>query len=151
MRCGVKNSVRLMRIENCRDSFPIADVRDHGHEEDVGEIGPQLVEDVEDRVLAVSEEHHARGCESRNLSAKLASNRPTGACDEDCFARRELCDRGQVRLHGLATKEVLNLHFAKTRSIGLRRNQLWKTGNGESWYPAIESSPYYLPDHVSAR
>jgi hypothetical protein len=69
VRSSVEDSVRTVLLEDVLDAAAIADVSDYRNDLDIGEREAQLLEDVEDRVLSVSEENQSRWGESRELSA----------------------------------------------------------------------------------
>src|SRR2546423_4147578 len=87
---GVKHRVRLVELENCRDALPIPHVGDHRHEANFREARRKLVKDVEDGILAVSEENEARWSESGDLATELAADRSPGTSYENGFASGEL-------------------------------------------------------------
>ncbi|HEY8838881.1 MAG TPA: hypothetical protein VIO16_14640 [Dehalococcoidia bacterium] len=101
MRSRVEDGVRLVQLENRRDPLAITDIGDDRRHAHFREIRVQLVQNIKDRVFAVTDQDKARGCEPGDLSAELATNRASGSRDQDGFRGRQLCDCSQIRLHRL--------------------------------------------------
>ena len=147
----VEDCVRPMLLKDVEDSVAIADVGDHGHDVHIREAQRELLEDVEDRILAVSEQNESRRREARELAAELGADRPAGTGDENRLARRELGHRGEIGLDGVATKQVLNLDFAQAGCVALSRNDLGKTWHRSRRNSAAERGAHHLPNHRSRR
>src|SRR5216110_1044079 len=89
----VKDGVRLVAAKNRGYPPAVTNVRNHRHEGDIWEVAPQLMKDVENRILAVTEEDNTCWRKPGNLTAKLASNRTTSPGHNHRLTRCELRDR----------------------------------------------------------
>jgi hypothetical protein len=150
VRGSMENGVGLVDLEYCCDPFPVPHVRDDGHDGDIGKRCLQLVDDVEDRVLPVTEKDEAGRCKSCNLPTELTADRSARSRNKDGLACPQLRDGGQVGLDGVPPQQVLDLHLAKTCSVRLRRNQLGQTRHRERRNAAVQSRSHDFADDVAA-
>jgi hypothetical protein len=147
----MKNRVRPVLAENVEDPPTIADVGDDRYDLDVGKSERQLLEDVEDRILAVAKQDQSRRSEARQLPAKLAADRSTGSRYQNRLAGRKLGNGRQVCFNCVAAKQVLDLDLTKTRCIPLARDDFGQRWNGPRGNAAAERGPNHLPDHRARR
>src|SRR5688572_67646 len=151
VRGRVEDRMRTVLLENVEDPRPVTHIRDHRNDLHIGEAQRELLEDVEDRILAVAEEDEARGSEAGQLPAKLRSDRSTRPGNQYRLTRRQLGHRRQIGLDGVATKQILNLDFAKPGRVTLAGDDL-----GEAWNRACRNAtaqcrPHNLSNHRSRR
>src|SRR3954470_7862607 len=131
VRRSMEDSVWLVISEDAGDSLAVTNIGDHGHERNVGKVRSQLVQNVEDGVLAMADQNHPGRSQAGNLAAKLTANGAAGPSDQNGFARRQLRHCGKIGFYWLAAKKILDLHLAKAGAIGLGRDQLGQAGNGQ--------------------
>ena len=147
----VEDRVRSVLLEDVEDSAAISNVGDDRHELDIREAESQLLENVEDRIFAVTQQNQSSRGKSRELTAELASNRSARAGDENRFTRRQLSNCCKVCFYCIATEEILNLDFAKSGSVSLSRNNFGETWNRARRNAARESRTNNLSNDCARR
>ena len=82
VRRGVEDRVRSELADNGVNAWPVANIGDDRRERHGGEAVLEFVEDLEDRILAVTEQYEMRGPQLRQLPTEFRPDRPAGAGDE---------------------------------------------------------------------
>src|SRR3954471_9442996 len=109
VRRSMEDSVWLVISEDAGDSLAVTNIGDHRHERNVGKVRSQLVQNVEDGVLAMADQNHSGRSQAGNLAAKLTANGAAGPSDQNGFARRQLRHCGKIGFYWLPAQKDLEV------------------------------------------
>jgi len=80
--------------------------------------------DLEDRILAMTQQHQRCGPAALDLPAELRPDRPARARDQHALARQQFPDPGRIGLHRLAAQQIIDLHVAQLVELDAPVQQL---------------------------
>ena len=105
-----------------------------------------LIVDVEDAVLAVTQQHQFGGAQAGDLAAQFRADRPTGARHQHALAAHQRRHLRRVDLHRRAAQQILDLYFPELADTYPATNQLIQTRNDTRLYPGFAAKGDNLPD-----
>ena len=134
--CRMKNDLRAMAQQQTLQAFGIADIRNEGHKRGSTTASLEHHLDVVDAVLPMAQQEQLLGATRQDLTAQLGANRTSRASHQDDCTGQQPVDGFEVSLHGLASKQVLNLHLADLADAHKVAQQLVEPGNRLGWHAA---------------
>jgi hypothetical protein len=121
----MKDHGRLVALEDAPHAPAVRHVGEHWDARGEVTLVDELTLDLEERRLALFDQHEPRGAGTGDLAAELGADRAAGAGDEHGLALEVLRDRLEVDVHRFAAEHVLHLHRPDaTREVLLVRDQL---------------------------
>ncbi len=129
VRRRVEHDLGPMAAEDVREPALAAYVRDHLVDGQCGMCFAQQVGDVEDAVLAVSEQHDCPRAHARDLAAQLGAYRSAGAGHQHDAAVEVRAGFGS-REHGPATEQIGDVDLADPGGVELFLQQFDHAGHG---------------------
>ena len=118
VRGGVEDDLRAVALEDLAHLRAVAAVGEHRDRRREVALVDELALDLEERRLALVDEHEPRRAEPRELPAELGADRAAGAGDEHGLVLDVRRDRLEVDLDLLAPEHVLDLHRADLAGRG---------------------------------
>ena len=132
VRGRVEDDLRTMRREDRGQAVGVADVGDDGRDPGSWKLVAgywmldtgfsfqlqvsnfqtlHLIVDVEDAVLAVTQQHQFGGTQAGDLAAQFRADRPTSARHQHALAAHQRRHLRRVDLHRRAAQQILDLYF----------------------------------------
>ena len=141
----VEHGVGAKVSEDAPDTRHVPHIRDHRRELDRRMLRPQLVQDLEDLVFAVSEQHEVARSELRQLAGQLAPDGAACARDQHRSAGHDGAHRCEVGADGLAAEQVLNLHLAQVRQADAARQDLEQGRDRAGGDAGVQRGAHHAP------
>ena len=119
VRGCVENCLGPVGLEHPVNPGGVTDVGNNRHDAEPGKFHQQFVVNLEDAVLAVSQQDQLAGTQARDLSANLAPDRAPGTGDEHRHTIDQVRNRALVRLDRWPAQQVLDLDISQLIDIHL--------------------------------
>ncbi len=147
VRRGMEDCIWGEAHEDLLHPTPVPDIGDDRDAREVGREAPQLVQDVENRVLAVAQQDEAGWLEAGELAAQLAPDGTARARHQHGLSGRESAHLAQIGVNRLAAQQVLDLHLPKGGHGHAARQDVEHAGNGSGTSAGCGRSVQYLAHH----